>query len=98
MNIVSVNDLAHLVKQERKRRGWTQAQLAERSGVSRDWIINLEKAKPSVELTLVLRTLKTLQLPVSVGTPSPPQDSNAPDINLDELLAKNTSSLYSHEN
>ena len=70
MNIINVNDLASLIKQERKTRGWTQAELAERSGVSRDWIIALEQAKPSVELGLVLRTLKALNLPLSINKPN----------------------------
>ena len=38
MNIISVKVLASLIKQERKSQGWTQLELAERSGVSRDWI------------------------------------------------------------
>jgi HTH-type transcriptional regulator / antitoxin HipB len=66
MNIVSVNDLAASVRQARRRLGWTQAELAERSGVSRDWIIGLEKAKPSQEIALVLRTLKALDLNLSL--------------------------------
>lgn len=62
MQIISARDIASRVKTRRKEIGWTQAQLAERSGVSRDWIIALEQAKPSVELALVLRTLKTLNI------------------------------------
>jgi HTH-type transcriptional regulator / antitoxin HipB len=68
MNIVSVNDLAASVRQARRRLGWTQAELAERSGVSRDWIIGLEKAKPSQEIALVLRTLKALNLNLSLDS------------------------------
>lgn len=68
MNIVSVNDLAASVRQARRKLGWTQAELAERSGVSRDWIIGLEKAKPSQEIALVLRTLKALNLNLSLGS------------------------------
>ena len=83
MNIISVNELASLIKQERKARAWTQAELAERSGVSRDWIIALEQAKPSVELALVLRTLKALNLPLTINKPS----QSTPDaINLDAIL------------
>ena len=83
MNIISVNDLTSLIKQERKTHGWTQAELAERSGVSRDWIIALEQAKPSVELALVLRTLKALNLPLSINKPN--QNAEA-GINLNEIL------------
>lgn len=83
MNIISVKDLASLIKQERKIRAWTQAELAERSGVSRDWIIALEQAKPSVELALVLRTLKALNLPLAINKPSQPAVEG---INLDDIL------------
>jgi len=62
MKIISARDIAALVKQERKKLGWTQAELAMRSGVSRDWVIALEKGKPTLELGLVLRALKALGL------------------------------------
>ena len=72
MNVISVKELAHLVKKERQSKGWTQAELAKRAGVSRDWMIGLEKAKPSVELALVLRTLKALNLKLTATSSSPP--------------------------
>tara|TARA_B110000008_G_C16821159_1_gene504752 strand:- start:528 stop:812 length:285 start_codon:yes stop_codon:yes gene_type:complete len=83
MNIISVKDLAILIKEERKARGWTQLELAERSGVSRDWIIALEQAKPSVELALVLRTLKALNLPLAINPASQPTEGA---INLNDIL------------
>ena len=89
MNIVSVNALTASIKQARKKLGWTQSELAERSGVSRDWIIGLEKGKPSLELGLVLRTLKALDLPLSLGR----QGQSAPSddmINLNDVLNTNT--------
>ncbi len=93
MNIVSVNDLAASVRQERRRLGWTQAELAERSGVSRDWIIGLEKAKPSQEIALVLRTLKALDLTLSLGIRKRSDETQVPlsthpnAVNLDEFLS-----------
>ena len=72
MNIVSVKEIAHLVREERQNKGWTQAELAKRAAVSRDWLIGLEQAKPSVELSLVLRTLKALGLRLSATKLSPP--------------------------
>lgn len=85
MRIVSVRDLAVCIKQARKNCGWTQAELAEKSGVSRDWIIGLESAKSSVELGLVLRTLKALRLPLLID---PSRDHGEPfeGIILDEVL------------
>lgn len=85
MKIVSVRELAACVSQARKKRGWTQAQLAEKSGVSRAWIIELEKAKPTLELSLVLRTLKALHIPLFIGE-QPPRDANFDDIDLNDIL------------
>jgi len=36
MHIISIKELASLIKQERIARAWTQAELAERSGVSKN--------------------------------------------------------------
>lgn len=83
INIISVKDHASITKQERKARAWTQAELAESSGVSRDWIIALEQAKPSVELALTLRTLKALNLPLAINQPKQP---TVEEINLDDIL------------
>jgi transcriptional regulator with XRE-family HTH domain len=95
MNSVSVNDLAASVRQARRKLGWTQEELAERSGVSRDWIIGLEKAKSSQEIALVLRTLKALDLTLSLGNRKHssgihiPLSSHPATIRLDEILEYN---------
>lgn len=96
MNVISVNDLAASVRQARKKLGWTQAELAEQSGVSRDWIIGLEKAKPSQEIALVLRTLKALDLTLSLGNRKQSAETHIPfsnhsdAVNLDDVLNDNT--------
>ena len=51
-----------LVRDQRQQRGWSQGELAEKVGVSRLWIGQLEKGKESVEAALVLRTLHALGL------------------------------------
>lgn len=76
MNLTTVNDIAALVRQTRRKRGWTQARLAEQAGVGREWIVSLEKAKPTLELVLVLRTLKALNLTLSLNPQSElPEDA-----------------------
>lgn len=87
MNVVSVKELAHLVREERQNKGWTQAELAKRAAVSRDWLIGFEQAKPSVELALVLRTLKALELKLTttkISSPSSPASNY-----LDSLKSQN---------
>ncbi|MGE6335051.1 helix-turn-helix transcriptional regulator [Stenotrophomonas sp. NPDC077659] len=59
-------DLGLVIRQRRKALHWDQAQLAERVGVSRQWVIEMEKGKPRAELQLVLRTLNVLGLILTV--------------------------------
>lgn len=56
-----------LVCDQRKQRGWSQTQLAEKVGVSRLWISQLENGKETVEFGLVLRTLRALDLILDVS-------------------------------
>ncbi len=63
----SVRSVGALVRDQRKQRGLSQGQLAEKVGVSRLWVGHLEKGKESVELGLVLRTLRVLELAVDVS-------------------------------
>lgn len=67
MRIKSVEDLGGLVCDQRKRRGWSQTQLAQKVGVSRLWISQLENGKETVEFRLVLKTLRALELMLDVS-------------------------------
>ncbi len=91
MKIISVRDIAALVKQERKKRGWTQAELAMRSGVSRDWIIALEKAKPTLELGLVLRAVKALGIRLDASSNADNMRRIGSERGIDSLVAPDTS-------
>jgi y4mF family transcriptional regulator len=62
MQVRSARDIAALVRQRRRQLGWSQARLAEETGTSRDWVIEFEKAKSTVELGLALRVCKALGL------------------------------------
>ena len=55
------------VRSARRRKGLTQAQLAERAGVSRRWLISLEQGQSErAELGKVLDTLDALGLDLRV--------------------------------
>lgn len=69
MNVQSPQELGVLVREERKKRGWTQAALAERVGVRPLWISEFERGKTTAQIGLVLRTLKALDLAISVAKP-----------------------------
>jgi DNA-binding XRE family transcriptional regulator len=50
----SARDLGAVVRDARLRRGWTQAELANRIDVSRQWVIALEQGKATAELGTAL--------------------------------------------
>lgn len=54
------HDLAGLFRDGRDRAGWSQTQLAEFIGVSRQWISLVENGKTSVEFDLVIAALQAL--------------------------------------
>ncbi|MBK8460126.1 MAG: helix-turn-helix domain-containing protein [Micropruina sp.] len=59
--------MATFVRQTRKARGFTQAELARRVGVGRDWVVRLEQGNPRLELSKVLDTFAVLGLSLSVS-------------------------------
>lgn len=60
-NTRSLPKLGSTVRGLRLRRGLTQAELAERAGVSRQWIVSLEQGRTrGMEIGLVLRVLDSL--------------------------------------
>lgn len=82
MIVRSARDLAAAIRDARLRQGWTQAQLADRIGASRQWVIALERGKPSAELGTALRAISALGL-VADLVPAPTQ---RPAVDLDRLL------------
>lgn len=52
------------VKRQRKERGWTQAELARRSGTGERFIIDLEGGKPSCQLEKALIVARTVGLEI----------------------------------
>jgi HTH-type transcriptional regulator/antitoxin HipB len=59
-------EVGALIRERRRRLGLDQRSLAERVGVSRQWIIEIEKGKPRAAVGLVLRTLEALSVKLGV--------------------------------
>lgn len=53
-------DLGAAIRDRRKQLGLGQAELAEKIGSSRQWVVGIERGHSRAELGLVLRTLDTL--------------------------------------
>lgn len=67
MKINSALDVAAAVRGRRHDLGLSQADLAERAGVSRVWIATVEAGKRSVNFGLVLRLLGALDLTMEIS-------------------------------
>lgn len=85
MWIRTVDDVGRLVKDRRRQLGLSQAELAERVGVSRQWLVGLERGKPTVEMALALRTLALLGLNLDARDPRQRSDSGAAAAMIDAV-------------
>ena len=58
--ITNAEELGTLIRQERKRKGYSQTKLAHYAGVGINYISNLENGKDTAELGKAIRVLNTL--------------------------------------
>lgn len=69
-------EVGDFVRGERKRQGLTQQQLATKSGVGLNFVYQLEKNKPSVQLDSLNQVLRALGYCVSVQRDFRPWDAS----------------------
>ena len=88
MQVKTTNDIGSLIRDRRSQLAWSQEDLASRVGVSRLWIVQLEKGKPTAQIGLVLRTLKELGLTLdaSVSNPTGLRRTGAGVVDLDRII------------
>lgn len=60
-------DAGALVRDARTRRGMSQAALADRAGVSRQWIVQFERGKARAEIIVLLRVLDALGIELTAS-------------------------------
>ncbi len=78
MRVRTPNDIGALIRQRRHELGLSQIRLAERVGVSRQWVVEVERGKPRAELGLVLRALDVLDAPLRVEADASPKPVRSP--------------------
>lgn len=71
MQVRTVRDLGAVVRTTRRAHGLTQADLADRLRVSRDWVVRLEQGSPRLETQKVLDALGVLGLTLEVANAQP---------------------------
>lgn len=85
-------DMGSAIRDRRRRLALDQDELAARVGVSRKWIIEVEKGKPRAEIGLLLRTLDALGLKLSLDADAAPTagksvgDAAIPTADIDRVL------------
>jgi HTH-type transcriptional regulator / antitoxin HipB len=60
MRIRTPTDLGAIIRDSRLKLGLAQKSLADRIGVGREWIVEVEKGKPRAQIGLVLRAINAL--------------------------------------
>jgi HTH-type transcriptional regulator / antitoxin HipB len=94
MHIRTPADIGALIRDHRTGLGLDQKSLAQKVGVSRQWIVDVEKGKPRAEIGLVLRTIAALGIALDAEKEDPgrPKDttlSHAVDahVDIDSIVA-----------
>jgi HTH-type transcriptional regulator/antitoxin HipB len=59
--------LGRVIRELRKERAMTQAELASRAGVSRGYLVRLEQGHPTAEIDAILRVLRPLGARLFIG-------------------------------
>lgn len=71
MRLKNTHDLGLLLQARRKTLGWTQAKLAHHLGITRQWVIALEKGTPGVAVGTVLKAFIALGLTLDANPREP---------------------------
>jgi transcriptional regulator with XRE-family HTH domain len=103
MLISDSRDLGLRLREARQARRWSQARVADAIGVSRYWVMALEKGSEAADLGKILKLVRLLGLTLDVrsdqtdssGAPAP-QDERIPDLNaiLERALAGDDRALF----
>lgn len=79
-------DLGAIIRDRRKQLHLGQADLASRIGVSRQWVIGVERGRARAELALVLRALDELGIRLDAKAGDPTSTVRAAS-DLDSIIA-----------
>lgn len=89
MRAQTTRDIGTLIKRRRQELGLSQRDVANRINASRQWIIELERGKPTLSLEMVLRAMAALELicdvhPAGVSAAT----TTAPVVDLRDVLKR----------
>lgn len=89
MRIRTPAELGALIRDRRTRLGIDQKTLAQKVGVSRQWIVAVERGKPRAEIGLILRTMAALGIHLSPHAESHGKTKFSAEsaVNIDSIVA-----------
>jgi len=88
MRIRTPIDLGAVIRDRRTKLGLDQKSLAAKVGVSRQWIVEVEKGKPRAEIGLVLRTVEALGINLASEEPGKVKSQKGPPpVDIDSIVA-----------
>lgn len=85
MALRTARDIGAVLRERRRQLGLSQATLAERIGVSRLWVSEMEQGKARAELRLVLRALEAVGVRLSLD--DRPEDAVL-DLDVDQVVER----------
>ena len=89
MRIRTPKELGALIRDRRRKLHLDQNSLAQKVGVSRQWIVEVEKGKPRAEIGLLLKTINELEIRLTAENDSSPgrtKDGN-PSVDIDSIVS-----------
>src|SRR5665811_1845176 len=83
----NVLELGAAIRDARKRRGWTQAELADKAGVTRHLLTEVERGKrPGAEVSGIMAVARALGMGLALAPLASTPVERSFDAALDELL------------
>lgn len=87
MLIRTPRDIGALIRDRRKQQKLDQADLAQRIGVNRRWVVEVERGKPRAEVGLILKALQALGLTVAIDSDGKPPGTGADRLDFIDIDA-----------
>ena len=88
MRIRTPIDLGAVIRDRRMKLGLDQKTLATQVGVSRQWIVDVEKGKPRAPISLVLRTVEALGIHLAADDQvKTKKRAGPPPVDIDSIIA-----------
>ncbi len=90
MLVRTSSDLGAVIRDKRKQLKLNQAAFAKKIGVSRQWVIDVEKGHARAELGLVLRAIDALNIQLDASTEQRSQANHrrAGPVDIDAIISK----------